>query len=158
MSGAQNFNNGLSPLNGTALNLPNVASGPAPVVAITAAVNLGAGVLKNVQSGTTYVITQAGGNYTITLPSVANAGMQLTFIIGTAAAGNTVVADSAGGTTIIGLGICGGAGAVGAGTAHINCNFIGGTALAGDRVQLISNGVNWLALGLSSAAGGITYT
>ena len=117
-------------------------------------------------SGKVFFLNSAT-EFTTTLPSVADAGagFKVKFIVKAAPDGaNYVISEKAASDTdvIIVNGISeletddGEDGVSNTGCTFIN--FIDGTAIAGDWVELICDGTNWYATGQTKADGGVTAT
>ena len=116
-------------------------------------------VLTNSDSGTTFVINQASA-YEITLPlmSTIDRGWNAEFIIGTSAANAVTIANNTAEDTIVG-GVAGadGGAATHAETAVDEIVFISGAKL-GDRVTIVSNGVNYFVSGYAADVAHITVS
>jgi len=125
------------------------------IVDITAAT-----VLKNSDSGTTFIIDQTSGAYEITLPlmSTIDRGWNAEFIIGTVATNAVTIANNTAEDTIVG-GVAGadGGAATHAETAVDEVVFISGAVL-GDRVTIVSNGVNYFVSGYAADVAHITVS
>jgi hypothetical protein len=100
---------------------------------------------------------QGAGVLTIAIPVPSAAqGLTVKIVLTAAPGGNNVVVNGAGATIL-----CAGQSSAGwsvptAGRTTIN--FVTGTALAGDRIELTSNGVIWFGNTITSAAAAaITY-
>ena len=115
--------------------------------------------LKNSDSGTTFIINQASA-YEITLPlmSTIDRGWNAEFIIGTADTNAVTIANNTAEDTIVG-GVAGadGGAATHAETAVDEIVFISGAVL-GDRVTIVSNGVNYFVSGYAAAVAHITVS
>ena len=112
-------------------------------------------------SGKVFMLNLAGG-FTVTLPSATAdniAGCHWTFIVGT---DPTTAYIIAGGTAdkMAGKVVC----SAGDNEDEENAitgdqmNFVANTALIGDRVDIVCDGVGFYAYGITGAAGGITIT
>jgi len=116
-------------------------------------------VLTNADSGTTFIINQASA-YEITLPlmSTIDRGWNATFIIGTANTNAVTIANNTAEDTIVG-GVAGadGGAATHAETAVDEVVFISGAVL-GDRVTIVSNGVNYFVSGYAADVAHITVS
>ena len=116
-------------------------------------------VLKNSDSGTTFIINQASA-YEITLPlmSTIDRGWNADFVIGTVAANAVTIANNTAEDTIVG-GVAGadGGAATHAETAVDEIVFISGAVL-GDRVSIVSNGVNYFVSGYAADVAHITVS
>ena len=117
-------------------------------------------VLKNSDSGTTFIIDQTSGAYEITLPlmSTIDRGWNAEFIIGTVAANAVTIANNTAEDTIVG-GVAGAdsGAATHAETAVDEIVFISGAQL-GDRVTIVSNGVNYFVSGYAADVAHITVS
>jgi len=115
--------------------------------------------LTNSDSGTTFIINQASA-YEITLPlmSTIDRGWNAEFIIGTVAANAVTIANNTAEDTIVG-GVSGadGGAATHAETAVDEVVFISGAVL-GDRVTIVSNGVNYFVSGYAADVAHITVS
>jgi len=116
-------------------------------------------VLTNNDSGTTFIINQASA-YEITLPlmSTIDRGWNAEFIIGTADTNAVTIANNTAEDTIVG-GVAGadGGAATHAETAVDEIVFISGAVL-GDRVTIVSNGVNYFVSGYAADVAHITVS
>ena len=105
------------------------------------------------ESGETFFLN-SGTEFVTTLPAAA-LGLRYTFIVTAAPSGAsyTVV-----GTAIKGLqnSVAGDAGD--SGTADTTITFVNGQAVAGDKVELFSDGTSWFAYAISKVAAGVTFT
>lgn len=118
-----------------------------------------ANILTAAESGKTFFLS-AATEFSSTLPAPA-AGLRYTFIVAAApaCADYTILAN--GGANIIKgyvltsdvTGCC----AEDSATGNDRINFEACVALAGDRVDIISDGTSWFARGESAAAGAITF-
>jgi hypothetical protein len=127
---------------------------------------LGTGATENVtttnvitaaESGKTFFLNNATG-FVSTLPAPA-AGLEFTFINVTAnTSGNHTVVTNSSANIIKGNqnSVAGDAGDTG--TSDDTINFVANSSLAGDRVELISDGTSWFAYATSRVAAGITFT
>tara|TARA_R100000388_G_scaffold50456_1_gene37698 strand:- start:214 stop:624 length:411 start_codon:yes stop_codon:yes gene_type:complete len=117
-------------------------------------------VLTNSDSGTTFIIDQTSGAYEITLPlmSTIDRGWNAEFIIGTVASNAVTIANNTAEDTIVG-GVAGadGGAATHAETAVDEIVFISGAVL-GDRVTIVSNGVNYFVSGYAADVAHITVS
>jgi len=111
--------------------------------------------LTNSDSGTTFIINQASA-YEITLPlmSTIDRGWNAEFIIGTVAANAVTIANNTAEDTIVGAD---GGAATHAETAVDEIVFISGAVL-GDRVTIVSNGVNYFVSGYAADVAHITVS
>ena len=110
-------------------------------------------------SGSVFNINQASA-YEITLPlaSTIEEGWNATFVIGTVAANAVTIANNTAEDTIVG-GVSGadGGAATHAETAVDEIVFISGAVL-GDRVTIVSNGVNYFVSGYAADVAHITVS
>ena len=110
------------------------------------------------QSGAIFNIpAQAAGVLTIAIPAPATCpGLNIKLVLTAAPGGNSVVVNGAG-ATISCFGLSTG-GLSNATAGRTTITFVTGTALAGDRLELTSNGVIWFGFTTTTAAAGaITY-
>lgn len=133
----------------------NAAAGVQGVVAneIVTATN----VITAAESGKTFFLNSAT-EFVSTLPAVA-AGLRFTFIVTAAPSGAsyTIVTNSSS-NVIKGNqnSVAGDAGDFG--TADDTITFVDGQSVAGDKVELWSDGTSWFAYAISKVAAGITFT
>ena len=120
-------------------------------------------VLKNSDSGTTFIINQASA-YEITLPlmSTIDKGWNATFIIGTSAANAVTIANNTTEDTIVGMVSYSDTDSSDVATATAETAvdeivFISGAKL-GDTVRIVSNGVNYFATAQAHDAAHITIS
>lgn len=145
--------------------------GGTSVTATAAEINLAADISTNFEVvAATNVLTTAECGKTMTLAHATEfvttlpaptAGCEFGFIVGLAPSGANYTIVTTGSETIKGVAfdMTGGAVSAGAGTAAADTiTLVGGTALAGDRVNLFSDGTSWHGLAFSSSSGAITYT
>lgn len=115
-------------------------------------------VITAAESGKVFFLSSAT-EFASTLPAPA-AGLAYTFIVTAAPSGaNYTIATNAGANIILGAvhessGGDGDSETSGADTI----NFVDGTAVVGDQVNLYCDGTNWFARCFCDAAGGITIT
>jgi hypothetical protein len=114
-------------------------------------------VITAAESGTTFFLN-AAAEFVSTLPAPA-AGLNFRFIVKAAPSGAsyTVVTTSSA-NIIIGQQHDTGGAAGDFGTADDTITFVDGQAVAGDRVDVISDGTSWFAYAFSKVAAGITFT
>jgi hypothetical protein len=114
-------------------------------------------IITAAESGSVFFLNSAS-EFVSTLPTVA-AGLHYTFIVTAAPSGAnyTVVTDSSA-NIIIGNqnSVAGDAGD--SGTADDTITFVSGQSVAGDKVEVYSDGTNWFAYAISKVAAGITFT
>jgi hypothetical protein len=120
-------------------------------------------VLKNSDSGTTFIINQASA-YEITLPlmSTIDRGWNAEFIIGTSAANAVTIANNIAEDTIVGIVSYSDTDSSNVATATAETAvdeivFISGAKL-GDTVRIVSNGVNYFATAQAHDAAHITIS
>ena len=109
------------------------------------------------ESGSTFFLSSAT-EFVSTLPAPA-LGLRYTFIVAAAPSGASYTVVTTSSANIIkGLqqSVAGDAGDFG--TADDTITFVDGQALAGDRVDVISDGTSWFAYANSKVAAGITFT
>lgn len=86
-------------------------------------------------------------------------GAEFTFIVKAAPSGaNYTVVTGSSANIIVGLqnSVAGDAGD--SGTADDTISFVSGSAVAGDKVTVVSDGTSWFAYAISKVAAGITFT
>ena len=104
------------------------------------------------------VFLNSATEFVTTLPLPAN-GLRFTFIVMAAPSGaNYTVVTSGSANIIVGNAnsVAGDAGDSGATDDTIS--FVSGSSVAGDKVELISNGTNWFAYAVTRVAAGVTFT
>lgn len=109
------------------------------------------------ESGKTFFLNSAT-EFVSTLPAPA-AGLRYTFIVTAAPSGASYTVVTTSSANIIkGLqnSVAGDAGD--SGTADDTITFVDGQAVAGDKVEVISDGTSWFAYAISKVAAGITFT
>jgi hypothetical protein len=116
-----------------------------------------ASTLTHADNGTVFFLN-AATEFATTLPAPF-LGAEFTFIVKAAPVGTpyTVVTGSSS-NIIVGMqnSVAGDAGDTG--TTDDTITFVAGSSLAGDRVQLFSDGTSWFAYATSKVAAGITFT
>jgi hypothetical protein len=126
--------------------------GPEAYTTLTAASTLTAE-----QSGNIFFLSSAT-EFATALPAPA-AGLSYTFIVGAAPASASYTVTSSGLANIIkGLAVNAAGVAGDAGTADDTITFVDGQSVAGDRVDVVSDGTSWFAYGICAVAAGITFT
>lgn len=151
---------GTETLAGKTLTTPAFTAKTATVIVDTA--------VTAAQSGTTFFVaaTDPTLGVTITLPAVA-AGLVYSFILvnpptGTAGTHDHVIVNASGasGDQMIGYPVASSGADVTANgnTAGDQVNFVCDIALAGDRVDVVSNGTSWFVSATCKATGAITIT
>ena len=109
------------------------------------------------ESGTTFFLNSTT-EFVSTLPAPA-LGLTYTFIVAAAPSGASYTIVTNGSANIIKGMAVNAAGAAGdTGTADDTISFVDGQAVAGDMVEVISDGTSWFAYGVSRVAAGITFT
>ena len=109
------------------------------------------------ENGRTFYLN-AATEFVTTLPAPF-LGAEFTFIVMAAPSGaNYTVVTSASANILKGLqnSVAGDAGD--SGTADDTVSFVGGQAVAGDKVELRSDGTSWFGYAISKVAAGITFT
>jgi len=104
------------------------------------------------------VILSSATEFVTTLPAAA-LGLRFTFIVGAAPSGASYTVVSASSANIIKgrqNSVAGDAGDTG--TADDTITFVDGQALAGDKVEVYSDGTSWFAYAISAVAAGVTFT
>ena len=126
--------------------------GPAAVTVATAASTLTAD-----DSGKTIFLNSAT-EFATTLPLPAS-GLRFTFIVKAAPVGTSYTVVTKNGANIIkGMQFVS-ADAVGdTGTSDDTITFVAGSSVAGDKVELVSDGTSWFAYAFSTLAASITFT
>lgn len=114
-------------------------------------------VIAASESGKTFFLNLAAG-FVSTLPAPV-AGMRFTFIVGTAPTGGAYTIVSASSANIIkGIQHSSAGDAGDSGTADDTISFVANQAVAGDRVELFTDGTSWFAYAFSDVAAGVTFT
>lgn len=126
--------------------------GPEAVSTATAA-----SALTAADSGKTIFLNSAT-EFATTLPLPA-AGLRFTFIVKAAPVGTSYTVVTKNSANIIkGMQVNSAAAAGDTGTADDTITFVAGSSVAGDRVELISDGTNWFAYAFCTLAASITFT
>jgi len=129
-------------------------SGTAPAEVVTAT-----NVILASESGKTFFLNSAT-EFVSTLPAPA-AGLRFSFVVTAAPSGASYTVVTASSANIIkGVQITAedAAGSGDSGTADDTISFVDGQAVAGDRVDVISDGTSWFAYAFSKVKAGITFT
>lgn len=118
-------------------------------------------VITAAESGKTFFLASAT-EFVSTLPAPA-AGLRYSFIVSAAPSGASYTIVTTSGTDLIhGVAVsaadAGGSVDTTAGTAADTITFVDGQALKGDRVDVISDGTHWYAIGFCSDEDAITFT
>jgi len=109
--------------------------------------------LTAASSGRTYTVSAATA-YDITLPSAAS-GLWLKFVVGTAGANDVDLVQAAATEDFVGTVVNGSGGGDTFTGTDTKIIFASSTAVAGDWVELTSNGTVWFVRGNCDATGGI---
>ena len=126
--------------------------GPMAVSTATAA-----NTLTAADSGKTIFLNSAT-EFVTTLPLPAS-GLKFTFVVKAAPVGANYTVVTNGGANIIKGQQYNAAGAAGdTGTGDDTISFVASSSVAGDRVELISDGTNWFAYAFCTLAASITFT
>jgi len=113
-------------------------------------------VIAASESGSTFYLDLAGG-FVSTLPAPA-LGLRYTFIVKTAPTTAYTIVTTGSANIIKGNqnSVAGDAGD--SGTADDTITFVAGQSVAGDKVEVYSDGTSWFAYAISRVAAGITFT
>jgi uncharacterized protein GlcG (DUF336 family) len=126
--------------------------GPVAVSTATAA-----STLTVADSGKTIFLNSAT-EFVTTLPLPAS-GLRFTFIVKAAPVGTAYTVVTNGGANIIKGQQYNAAGVAGdTGTSDDTITFVASSSVAGDRVELISDGTSWFAYAFCTLAASITFT
>lgn len=131
---------------------PTDALGVVPTENVTAT-----NVITAAESGKTFFLNSAT-EFVSTLPAPA-AGLRFTFIVVAAPSGASYTVVTTSSANIIKgnqNSVAGDAGDFG--TADDTISFVDGQSVAGDKVEVISDGTSWFAYAISKVAAGITFT
>jgi len=112
--------------------------------------------LSAADSGKVFLLVQVGADRTATLPAAA-AGLTFKFILKTAAANKWEIVQAGGTQDFVGTVVDGAGTSDSATAADTLVRFVGGTAVAGDQVELECDGTVWFIRGSCAAAGGIIF-
>lgn len=125
----------------------------AGVVALTVASTLTAA-----QSGKLFTLGTAGG-FATTLPAMAP-GLKFTFVVKVAPTTAYTIVTAGSANKIYGVVASAedAAGSVAVAAASDTISFVANKALIGDRVEVISDGVNWYASGFCNVQDAVTLT
>lgn len=128
-----------------------------PAVVALSEVVAATNVITAAESGSVFFLSSAT-EFVSTLPAPA-LGLQFTFIVAAAPSGAsyTIVTTSSA-NIIVGQQHDTGGAAGDFGTTDDTISFVDGQAVAGDRVDVISDGTSWFAYAYSKVAAGITFT
>lgn len=146
------FSGPVTSTNGFVGNLTGQVLGTEPVTTITATKAVSAA-----ESGTTFMINNATG-FASTLPAPA-AGLRYTFINKTAnTSGNHTIVTTSSANIIKGFAT----NAAGALVTPLldgdTISFVANQSVAGDRVDVVSDGTSWFMTGWAQVAAGVTNT
>lgn len=109
------------------------------------------------ESGTTFFLNSAT-EFVSTLPAPA-LGLTYRFVVTGAPVGASYTIVTASSANIIkGMAVNAAGDEGDTGTADDTISFVDGQAVAGDMVEVISDGTSWFAYGFSRVAAGITFT
>lgn len=114
-------------------------------------------VIAASENGRTYYLSSAT-EFVSTLPAPA-LGLRYTFIVAAAPSGASYTVVTSGSSNIIKgnqNSVAGDAGDFG--TADDTITFVDGQSVAGDKVEVFSDGTSWFAYAISKVAAGITFT
>jgi hypothetical protein len=126
--------------------------GPAAVTVATVA-----SALTAEDSGKTIFLNSAT-EFATTLPLPAN-GLHFTFIVKAAPVGTSYTIVTKNGANIIkGMQFVAADAAGDTGTSDDTITFVAGSSVAGDKVELVSDGTSWFAYAFSTLAASITFT
>jgi hypothetical protein len=115
-------------------------------------------VITAAESGSVFYLSSAT-EFVSTLPAAA-IGLKFTFIVSAAPSGDSYTIVSASSANII-KGVQVAAEHLGtgdSGTADDTITFVAGQAVAGDKVEVVSDGTSWFAYATSKLKAGITFT
>lgn len=114
-------------------------------------------VITAAESGTTFFLNSST-EFVSTLPAPA-IGLRYTFIVVAAPVGASyTVVTNASANIIKGKQFSAAGDAGDTGSSDDTITFVDGQSVAGDRVDVISDGTSWFAYAFSSVAAGITFT
>lgn len=116
-----------------------------------------AATLTAADSGKVFLLVQTGVNKTVTLPA-CETGLNLTFVLKTAAANKWEIVQAAGTQDFVGGVVCvADVAGDSAASSDTLVRFVGGAAVAGDTISLVSDGTVWYIEGSFGASGGIIF-
>lgn len=114
-------------------------------------------VITAAENGKVFLLNSAT-EFVSTLPAPA-AGLHFTFIVVAAPSGASYTVVTTSSANIIkGMQVCAADAAGDTGTADDTVTFADGQAVAGDMVEVWSDGTSWFAVAKSRVAAGITFT
>jgi len=113
--------------------------------------------LTAADSGKVFLLVQTGANRIATLPACV-AGLNFKFVLKTAAANKWEIAQSVAANDFVGniIPADGNAGDTPVGGDTL-VRFVGGTAVAGDQIEIVSDGTVWYIRGTCAAGGGVIF-
>lgn len=114
-------------------------------------------VITAAESGSVFFLN-SGVEFVSTLPAVA-AGLHFTFIVSAAPAGASyTIVTNASANIIVGKAFPADGAAGDTGASDDTISFVDGQSVAGDRVEVWSDGTSWFATAFCSVAAGVTFT
>lgn len=157
-SGTTNFTGALQ-INGTAITATAAEINQAADISANNEIVTATNAITAAESGATFFLDSTT-EFVSTLPAPA-LGLRYTFIVKSAPSGASYTVVTTSSANII-KGVqftaqdAGGNGD--SGTADDTITFVDGQAVAGDRVEVISDGTSWYAYAFSKVLAGITFT
>lgn len=130
--------------------------GVANLVAPDPVVLTAARTVRADETGTTFFLDLAGG-FAVTLPAPA-LGLRYEFIVKTAPTTAYTIVTASSANVIKGRQHSAAGDAGDTGTADDTITFVASSAVAGDRVSVVSDGTSWFALASSTLAASVTFT
>lgn len=112
--------------------------------------------LTAADSGKVFLLIQAGTARTATLPAPVS-GLNFRFVLKTASTANWSIVQAAAADDFVGTVVDGAGSSDTATSTDTLVRFVGGTAVAGDEVELVCDGTNWYTRGSCDAAGGVIF-
>lgn len=113
-------------------------------------------VITAAETESVFLLNAAGG-FTSTLPAPA-AGLHFTFIVKTAPTTAYLIKTTSSANIIKGQMVSSQATAGDTGTTDDNINFVASSAVAGDKIEVYSDGTSWFAYGNATLTASITFT
>jgi hypothetical protein len=130
----------------------------APVLGPVATTNATAASSLTAADSGKVIFLNSATEFATTLPAPA-AGLAYTFIVGAAPSGASYTIVTNGSANIIKGQAYPASGAAGdTGTADDTISFVDGQAVAGDKVDVVSDGTSWFAYAHCAVAAGVTFT
>lgn len=127
-----------------------------PVISLTENVTA-TNVITAAESGKIFFLNSAT-EFVSTLPA-PKAGLRFTFIVTAAPSGASYTVVTTSSTNIIkGMQLPAASAAGDTGTADDTVSFVDGQSVAGDMLEVWSDGTSWFAVGYSRVAAGLTFT